>query len=119
MLRTALWCVCLAAAASQALAATAEADARCEKIGVAADASPGFVPPLGAVVVGAGRARLYSAPDAGCDSGKFLIPNDHVTVYTPYRQWMQVMFIHPKTGEDTTAWILESRIKTTGTMGPR
>ena len=42
-----------------------------------------------------------------------------VTVYTPYKEWVQVMFIHPKTGEDTMGWMLDSRLKTTGTMGPR
>jgi len=120
---TSWWCVAslAVAAVQQAVAATAApADPKhCEQLHAVANASPGFVPRYGAVVVGTGRARLYTAPDAACDSGRFLIPKDRVTVYTPYKEWVQVLFIHPKTGEDTMGWMLDSRLKTTGTMGPR
>lgn len=120
MSRAISWCVlCLAAVAAQAVAAAPADGKRCEELHAVANASPGFVPRHGAVVVGTGRARLYTAPDAACDSGKFLIPKDRVTVYTPYKEWVQVMFIHPKTGEDTMGWMSDSRLKTTGTMGPR
>jgi len=121
MFRATSWiAACLAATAVQVAAAAAPADPkRCEQLHEVANASPGFVPRYGAVVVGVGRAHLHTAPDAACDSGKFLIPKDRVTVYTPYKEWVQVMFIHPKTGEDTIGWMLDSRLKTTGAMGPR
>jgi hypothetical protein len=106
------------AATPPASAAPPGASKRCEALHAVANESPGFMPRHGAVVTGTGRAHLHSAPDAGCDSGKFLVPNDRVTVYTPYKEWVQVMFIHPKTGEDTMGWMLDSRLKTTGTMGP-
>ncbi|WP_295981277.1 hypothetical protein [uncultured Variovorax sp.] len=100
-------------------AQTPDAGKRCKELHTVANASPGFVPRHGAVVIGTGRARLYTAPDAACDIGRLLIPKDRVTVYTPFREWVQVMYIHPGTGEDTMGWMLGSRLETTGTMGPR
>jgi hypothetical protein len=108
----------LLAAATPASAAPPGESKRCEALHAVANESPGFMPRRGGVVTGTGRAHLHTAPDAGCDSGKFLVPNDRVTLYTPYKEWVQVMFIHPKTGEDTMGWMLGSRLKTTGTMGP-
>lgn len=116
MLRTILCALGLTLAATHALAAP---DAkRCEAINATAQQGAGFHPPLSARVVGSGRAALYLAPDEACKDTKFLIPRDSVAVYTPYKQWMYVMFVHPKSGVDTSAWIREERLKTTGTLGP-
>ena len=116
MLRTILCALGLTVAANLALAAP---DAkRCEALDATAQQGAGFHPPLSARVVGKGRAALYLAPDEACKDTKFLIPRDLVTVYTPHDGWMYVMFVHPKTGEDTSAWIREDRLKTTGTIGP-
>ena len=77
-----------------------------------------FRPPAIAKVVGKGRAYFYSAPAARCLMKHiFVIPGDRVTVYKPYLDWYQVMFINTRTGDETEGWIKENRLELAGQYG--
>ncbi|VVE59289.1 hypothetical protein PAN31117_05243 [Pandoraea anapnoica] len=47
----------------------------------------------------------------------FIIPGDGVTVYKPYKNWCQVMYINRKTDEDFEGWIEGRRLRLGGTTG--
>jgi len=79
---------------------------------VAGGADDNFRPPLSAMVTGSGRAYFHSAPAAECVSKHtFLVPGDTVTIYKPYENWYQVMYVNGKTGEDFQGWIEEGRLR--------
>lgn len=92
----------------------------CEEPAIGTRDVPAFSPPLGAVVVGTGRLQFYSAPDRACAmKGVFVIPNDQVVAYAQTRGWSSVMYSNPATGNTVSGWVQSSRLKTTGTVGPR
>ncbi|ALM82801.1 hypothetical protein [Bordetella sp. N] len=102
-------------------AAPAWADARCDQLNEKLSGPDNnFRPPLGATaepVAPSKRVYLRSAPDEQCVAGQpFIVKGDHVTVYKPYKEWMQVMYVS-KSGEDYTGWVKETEIKESGTMG--
>jgi len=57
---------------------------------------PVFSPPLSAVVTGAGRLQLYSAPNANCAmAGVFVVPKDELIKYAQSRMPSRTMVGHP------------------------
>jgi hypothetical protein len=82
--------------------------------------APAFSPPLSEVVVGAGRLQFYSAPNPGCImKDVFVIPKDELIVYAQSSGWSSVMYSNPRTGNSVTGWVKSSRLKETGTVGPK
>jgi hypothetical protein len=66
-------------------------------------------------VIAAGRSYFYNAPMSTCiDKQIFLVKNDHIDAYFDYGEFTYVMFIHPKTGKDTSGWMLTKQLKETG-----
>lgn len=106
--------LCASVAATYAHAAV-----DCVKLGKTTEgADDNFRPPVTATVIGAGRAYFHSAPASECEiKGLFIIPGDNVTVYKPYKDWYQIMYINRKTGEDFEAWVEGSRLRLGGTVG--
>jgi hypothetical protein len=77
-----------------------------------------FSPVEGYQVVGTGRLYFHTAPHAHCRSKEvFVIPGDHLIAYTEYQGWVSVMYINPKTSQDSQGWVPSQRLKFTGTMG--
>jgi hypothetical protein len=99
--------------------AHAEGPVDCGKLGKATGGpDDNFRPPLSATVIGQGRAYFHSAPASQCiTKDVFIVPGDSVTVYKPYKNWYQVMYINGKTGEDFEGWVEAGRLKTGGSMG--
>ena len=94
--------------------------AACDEPAIGTKAAPSFSPPLSAVVIGNGRLQFYSAPNSGCAmKGVFVVPKDQLVAYAQSREWSSVMYSNPKTGNTVTGWVKSSRLKTTGTVGPR
>lgn len=83
--------------------------------------APMLSPPLSMVVTGTGRLQFYSAPNAGCAmSGVFVIPKDELIAYAQTSTgWSSVVYVNPRTGIDVQGWVRSSRLKETGTVGPR
>jgi hypothetical protein len=98
------------------------ADAKqCKKLaGQVSGPDDNFRPPLGATAqpqAPSKRVYLRSAPLEQCAAGQpFIVRGDNVTVYKPYKGWMQVMYI-AKTGDDYSGWVKETELKMEGTMG--
>ena len=111
----------LIAVASVLLASGSAFAADCKEPATGTTAVPIFSPPLSEVVVGAGRLQFYSAPDRNCImTGVFVIPRDQLIAYAQSDDgWSSVMYINPRTGDDVSGWVRSSRLKTTGTVGPR
>jgi len=109
----------LAFAALLTLSAPAMADCKEPEIGT--DSVPVFSPPLSEVVIGKGRLQFYSAPNPACAmSGVFVIPKDQLIAYAQSDDgWASVMYSNPKTGDTVMGWVKASRLKETGTVGPR
>ena len=94
--------------------------AACEEPEIGTKAAPSFSPPLGVVVVGAGRLQFYSAPNPGCATkGVFVVPKDRLIAYAQSGGWLSVMYSNPATGDTVSGWVKSSRLKKTGTVGPR
>ena len=101
--------------------ARAETPKACEAPETGTDKAPIFSPPLGNVVIGAGRLQFYSAPNFHCPiDGIFVIPGDHLVAYALTDDgWSSVMYLNPRTGNDVSGWVRSERLKVTGTMGPK
>ena len=99
------------------LSSAALADCKEPPTGTAA--VPMLSPPLGEVVIGAGRLQFYSAPNPKCAMpGVFVIPKDELIAYAQSQDgWSSVMYSNPGTGNDVSGWVRSSRLKQTGTMG--
>lgn len=94
--------------------------AACEEPAAGSEAAPALAPPLAAVVTGSGRLQFHSAPQAGCAmQGVFVIPKDELIAYAQTRGWTSVMYSNPRTGDTVSGWVKSSRLKMTGTVGPR
>ncbi|CFL01744.1 hypothetical protein [Burkholderia pseudomallei] len=93
--------------------AHAEASAECHRVAEATNGpDENFRPPLSATVTGSGRAYFYSAPAPQCiEKRTFLVPGDTVTVYKPYKNWYQIMYMNGKTGEEFEGWVEEGRLR--------
>ena len=91
----------------------------CAKLGEATGGSDdNFRPPVTATVIGAGRAYFHSAPAPECEIKRmFIVPGDSVTVYKPYKDWYQVMYVNSKTGEDFETWVEGRRLRLGGAVG--
>jgi hypothetical protein len=114
MVRRVLFALCASFVATHSQAAV-----DCRKLAeVTGGTDANFRPPLAATVIGTGRAYLHSAPASECMSKRlFIIPHDNVTVYKPYKNWYQVMYINSKTGEDFEGWIEDRRLRLGDTVG--
>jgi hypothetical protein len=76
-----------------------------------------YRPPLEAKIIGNKKLFFYTAPDAQCKmKGIFVIKGDSLTVYKPYKDWFNVMYI-AKDGEDYTGWVSSKQIKINGQYG--
>ncbi len=71
-----------------------------------------YSPPVISEVIGEGRLYFYTAPDEKCQNKViFVVTSDHLTAYSDYKGWVNVMYINPKNGKDYDGWVLSSRIK--------
>jgi len=89
----------------------------CKAIDAAASAKAAVIPgdQSGRDVVGKGRAQFYSAPDRRCPvMGVFLVPRDSVNAYSDVDGFTFVMYLNPRTGEDTEGWIESKRLRVNG-----
>ncbi|AOI61952.1 hypothetical protein [Burkholderia diffusa] len=95
------------------------AEVDCAKLGKSTGGpDDNFRPPVMATVIGTGRAYFHSAPESKCINKRlFIIPGDNVTVYKPYKNWYQVMYVNNKTGEDFEGWIEDRHLRLGGTVG--
>jgi len=94
--------------------------AACEEPAVGGPATPALSPPLAAIVIGNGRLQFYSAPQTGCAMpGLFVVPKDELIAYARTRNWTSVMYSNPKTGNIVSGWVRSSRLRMTGTVGPK
>lgn len=82
---------------------------------------PLFSPPLGAKVIGSGHLQFYSVPDPDCAmEGIFVIPKNKLIVYAQSSDgWSSVTYANRRTGNVASGWVRSSRLKTTGTVGPK
>ena len=82
---------------------------------------PAFSPPLSGVVTGKGRLQFYSAPDPSCAmEGVFVIPRDKLIVYAQSSDgWSSATYSNPRTVNVVSGWVRSSRLKATGTVGPK
>ena len=101
-------------------AVTCAAETACGKIARQADQKKGaFYPRRSYTVEGKGRLYFHTAPDGKCRSKDiFIIQGDSLAVYSALDGWFEVMYIHPKTGEDYSGWVRSERLKFSGTLGP-
>ena len=83
--------------------------------------TPIFSPPIANVVVGTGRLQFYLAPNVRCPmEGIFVIPRDRLIAYAQTNDgWSSVMYLNPRTGNDVSGWVRSTRLKETGTVGPK
>lgn len=105
----ALIAICLGAAAHAASDCGAK-----DKEGFSAGVSiPGH--DAGREVIGSGRLPFHSAPDAVCKlPGVFILPGEKVIAYAEHKGFTSVMYINPRTKEDTMGWVETARLKRTG-----
>ncbi|MFC7301102.1 hypothetical protein [Cognatiluteimonas weifangensis] len=88
----------------------------CEKLAQFADETGGQIIPRATFkVTGEGRLYFHSAPSNECRAKEFVIPKDEVVAYQEFRTWTYVMYLHPKTGQDTSGWVQTSRLTYAGT----
>ena len=82
---------------------------------------PIFSPPMGEVVIGAGRLQFHSAPSLRCPmNGVFVIPRDELVAYALSDDgWSSVMYLNSKTGNSVSGWVRSERLKEIGTEGPK
>ena len=114
--------VCSAALAGPLGAAVlAKTPERCEAPKAGANDAPLVSPPLANVVTGAGRLQFYSAPNFHCAmDGVFVIPKDTLVEYARTDDgWSSVAYFGSNGGNDAEGWVRSSRLKATGTVGPK
>lgn len=76
-----------------------------------------YRPPLYGKVIGNKKLNFYTAPDEQCKmKDVFVIKGDSLTIYKPYKGWLNVMYI-AKDGEDYTGWVLAKQVKVNGQYG--
>ena len=111
--------MCFGIVAAQLLPGAAMASPGCRPPEIGTDEAPMVSPPLGAVVIGAGRLPFFSAPSPQCAiPGVFVIPKDELIVYAQTASgWSSVVYMS-QAGNDVSGWVRSNRLKTTGTMGP-
>lgn len=91
----------------------------CQALDEKAQSSAAFYhPPLAKIATKSGRAFLYTAPHAKCQSKLFIIKQDSVAVYQSYHNYDYIMYINDTTGDVVFGWIKENELKTTGTLAP-
>jgi hypothetical protein len=102
-----------------ALVISSPAFADCKEPETGTKNIPAFSPPLGEIVIGAGRLQFYSAPKLNCVmTGVFVIPKDELIAYAQSSDgWSSVMYSNPRTGNSVSGWVRSSRLKETGAVG--
>jgi hypothetical protein len=103
------------------VSARAETLKTCQEPKTGQSEAPIFSPPLAQVVIGAGRLQFYSAPNFHCaQEGVFIVPKDRLIAYAQTNDgWASVIYSNPRTGAEASGWVRSSRLKETGTVGPR
>ncbi|MDO5686949.1 MAG: hypothetical protein Q4G42_06165 [Neisseria sp.] len=90
--------------------------ADCTQLAQSADATAEhIIPRVTFQVSGKDRLYFYSAPADECRTQAFIIPKDHVIAYQTSGAWTYVMYLHPKTHQDTGGWIRTDRLEFIGT----
>jgi len=94
------------------------AESVCTKLSKQVDGvDDNYRPPLYGKVIGHKKLNFYTAPDAQCKmKGVFVIKGDSLTVYKPYKDWLNVMYI-AKDGEDYMGWVPAKQVKINGQYG--
>ena len=94
------------------------AESHCTKLSKIVDImGESYHPPLEGKLIGNNKLYFYSSPDLQCKmKGEFVINGDSLTVYKPYKNWLNVMYIATN-GEDYMAWIPSKRVKIIGQYG--
>ena len=94
------------------------AEQACAKLSKQVDSEDdNYRPPLEGKVIGNQKLNLYTAPAAQCKmKGVFVIKDDSLTVYRPYKNWLNVMYI-AKDGEDYIGWVSAKQVKINGQYG--
>ena len=76
-----------------------------------------YRPPLEAEVISNKRLYFYTAPNIQCKmKGVYVIKGNYLTVYKPYEDWLNVMFIN-NDGEDYIGWISAKQVQIKGQYG--
>jgi hypothetical protein len=80
---------------------------------------PGYM--SGHSVIGKAHLQFFSAPDKRCIMNSvFILPTESVQAYMDYKGYTFVMYINPRTGTETTGWVISSRLMPNGTgIAPR
>ena len=96
------------------------AESICTKLNKQVDnAENNYRPPLYGKVIGNKKLNFYSAPNMQCKmQGIFVIKGDSLTIYKPYKDWLNVMYIS-KDGEDYTGWVSAKQVKVNGQYGKK
>lgn len=104
-----LFCFCLSANAESPM---------CIKLSANINAvDDNYRPPLYGKVIGNKKLYFYSSPDVQCKmDGVFVIKGDSLTIYKPYKDWLNVMYI-AKDGEDYMGWVSAKQVKVNGQYG--
>jgi hypothetical protein len=94
------------------------AEPTCARLSKQADSmDDNYRPPLEGKVIGNKKLYFYTAPDSQCKmKGIFVIKGDSLTVYSPYKNWLNVMYI-TKDGEDYIGWVSSKQVKIIGQYG--
>jgi hypothetical protein len=94
------------------------AEQACTKLAAKVDGlDENYRPPIEGKVIGNKKHYFYTAPDLQCKmKGVFVIKGDSLTVYKPYKDWLNVMYI-AKNGEDYIGWISSKQVKILGQYG--
>jgi hypothetical protein len=94
------------------------AEQACTKLAEKVDSlDDNYRPPLEAKITGKKKLYFYTAPDVQCKmKGVFVIKGDYLTVYKPYKGWLNVMYI-AKNGKDYIGWISSRQVKFVGQYG--
>ena len=92
----------------------------CQEPETGTSQAPMISPPLANVVIGAGRLQFYSAPNIHCQlNGVFVVPKDRLIAYAQTDDGWSSVIYSSKWGDVVSGWVRSSRLKVTGTLGPK
>ncbi|WP_395408048.1 hypothetical protein ACHMW6_15930 [Pseudoduganella sp. UC29_106] len=63
-------------------------------------------------VGGEGRLYFHTAPDGACrQRDLFVVPGDALEAHFEYGTYTEVVYVHPKTGRESTGWVETGRLQ--------
>ena len=74
-------------------------------------------PPQALRVAGTERLHFHTAPDGGCVTRVFVIPEDVLIAYAAWKNWLFVQYTNQRSGKISSGWIDERRVQLTGSVG--